>query len=298
MITYISDKDINNLNISPLQSMAWVEEAFLLKSSSLLPHKISITFDENKFFNTMPAIIPSLNAMGVKIVDRYPDRIPTIDGQILFYNYKTGNLTHILDAAWITNARTGAVCAMAVKTLAVKNFSTIAIMGLGNTAKSSMFCILEDNKNRPLKIKLLRYKDQAERFIEKFSNYTNVVFEICSDIHCFIQNSDVVISCITNASNLLTEPEWFKPGCLLVPVHTKGFQNCDLVFDKIFADDTAHVSNFQYFSRYKCFGELADVMQGKALGRNNDRERIISYNIGIALHDIVFSHHIIQLLPH
>lgn len=294
MITYISDKDIINLGISPLQAMSWVKEAFSLKASSQLPHKISITFEESKFFNTMPAIIPALTAMGVKIINRYPDRNPTIDGQILFYNYKTGNLTHILDASWITNARTGAVCATAVKTLAIKNFSTIAIMGLGNTAKFSMSCILEDNKNRPLTVKLLRYKDQAEKFIKNFEQYTNVSFEICSDMCNFIENSDVVISCITNAQHLLTEPKWFKSGCLLVPVHTKGFQNCDLVFDKIFADDTAHVANFKYFNQYKNFGELADILCGKIFGRENNEERIISYNIGIALHDIVFSHHIIQ----
>ena len=44
MLTYISDKDILTLNISPLQSMEWVKEAFFLKESSLLPHKISITY--------------------------------------------------------------------------------------------------------------------------------------------------------------------------------------------------------------------------------------------------------------
>ncbi len=295
MITYISDKDIDALNISPLQSIAWVREAFALKSSSLLPHKISISYEDNKFFNTMPVVIPSLNAMGVKIVNRYPKRIPTIDGQILFYNYKTGNLSHVLDAAWITNVRTGAVCATAVKTLAVENFLTIAIMGLGCTAKSSITCILEDNKDRHLYIKLLQYKNQAENFISYFASYNNVSFEICQDMKNFIDGSDVVISCITNAYGLLAEPEWFKPGCLLVPVHTKGFQNCDLVFDKIFADDTSHVSNFKYFNQYRNFGELGDVLQGKILGRKNNEERIISYNIGIALHDVVFSHHIIRL---
>lgn len=244
----------------------------------------------------MSVIIPHLNIMGVKIINRYPHRTLTIDEQILIYNYKTGSLTHILDAAWITNSRTGAVCATAVKTLAIKNFSTLAIMGLDNVAKSSLDCILEDNRKRPLKIKLLRYKDQAKKFIEYFINHKNVFFEIGDDIANLIRNSDVVISYTTNTNDLLAEPEWFKPGCLLVPVHTHGFQNCDLVFDKIFGDDTSHVSNFKYFNQYKNFAELSAVLSHKIAGRENNGERIISYNIGIVLHDIIFSKHIMEMM--
>lgn len=298
MITYISDTDILALNISPLQCMEWVKEAFFLKESSLLPHKISITYGSGggKFLNTMPAVIPAINAMGVKVVSRYPERNPTIDGQMLYYDYTSGALTHILDAAWITAARTGAVCATAVKTLAVKDFSTVAILGLGSTGRSSLACILADNAERPLRIKVLRYKDQAEKFIAGFSEYPLATFEICEDMRGLVTDADVVVSCITRASGLLAQPEWFRPGCLLVPVHTRGFQACDLVFDKVFADDTAHVANFDHFPRFRKFAELGDVMQGKCSGRENDTERILSYNIGIALHDIVFSRHIIQLL--
>lgn len=299
MITFISDEDIRALDISPSQCMEWVREAFLLKDASLCPHKISITFDENKFMNTMPAVIPAINAMGVKVVTRYPKRTPTLEGQILFYTYsgrEGGRLTHLLDAAWITSARTGAVCATAVKTFAVKNFSTIALLGLGSTAKASMACLLADNGNRPLRIKLLRYKDQAEKFVREFSGHANASFELCDDMRALVEDADVVVSCITNAPGLLAQPEWFRPGCLLVPVHTKGFQTCDLVFDKVFADDTAHVSNFKYFPQFRKFGELPDVLQEKIPGRETAEERIISYNIGIALHDIVFAKHIIQML--
>ena len=249
-----------------------------------------------KFLNTMPAVIPAINAMGVKVVSRYPERDPTIDGQILYYDCTSGALTHVLDAAWITAARTGAVCATAVKTLAVKNFSTVAILGLGSTGRASLACLLADNAERPLRIKVLRYKDQAEKFIAGFSAYPHAGFEICDDMRELVTDADVVVSCITRAPGLLAQPEWFKPGCLLVPVHTRGFETCDLVFDKVFADDTAHVANFNYFSQFKEFAELGDVLRGSSPGRENDAERILSYNIGIALHDIVFSRHIIRLL--
>jgi ornithine cyclodeaminase/alanine dehydrogenase-like protein (mu-crystallin family) len=72
-------------------------------------------------------------------------------------------------------------------------------------------------------------------------------------------------------------------------VHTRGFQNCDLFFDKVFGDDTEQIQKFKYFSRFRQYAELKEVLEGKIIGRADDEERIISYNYGMALHDIVFA---------
>ncbi len=37
-------------------------------------------------------------------------------------------------------------------------------------------------------------------------------------------------------------------------------------------------------------------MRGRRAGRENDRERILAYNIGIALHDIYFTGKIYELI--
>ena len=81
----------------------------------------------------------------------------------------------------------------------------------------------------------------------------------------------------------------FKPGVLVVPVHTRGFQNCDLFFDQVFADDVAHVEGFKYFNQFKQFDEFARILLKQNPGRTSDQERILAYNIGIALHDIYFA---------
>ena len=70
---------------------------------------------------------------------------------------------------------------------------------------------------------------------------------------------------------------------------TRGFQNCDLFFDQIFADDVAHVEGFKYFNQFKQFDEFARILLKQNPGRTSDQERILAYNIGIALHDIYFA---------
>ena len=70
MLTYITNNDIINLNLSYKDANKLVEKAFLNKKNSLLPVKTSIAFGKENFFNTMPVIIPYLNIIGVKLISR------------------------------------------------------------------------------------------------------------------------------------------------------------------------------------------------------------------------------------
>ena len=126
--------------------------------------------------------------------------------------------------------------------------------------------------------------------------YSNLHFSVCDNTKTLISGSDVVISCITSASGQIATDEEFKPGVTVIPVHTRGFQNCDLFFDKVFADDTDHVKDFKYFKSFKQFDEVSKVLLKKSVGRASEQERILVYNIGISLHDIYFASKIYDLV--
>lgn len=133
---------------------------------------------------------------------------------------------------------------------------------------------------------MLRYKDQAKQFIEHFSNLNNFHFTIADSTEELFEKADVIISCITQANGLfINDVNVFKPGVLVVPVHTRGFQNCDTVFDKVVCDDVEHVKGFKYFNQFKNLTELGDILRGNKPGRQSEEERIIDYNIGLGLHD-------------
>lgn len=144
---------------------------------------------------------------------------------------------------------------------------------------------------------MFRYKDQAEKFISYFEGYRNVSFKVVDTIPELVSGADVLVSCITDAQSLLVEDKnLFKRGVLVIPVHTRGFQNCDLFFDKVFADDTNHVKGFKNFSQFRSFNEISNVLLGKCSGRESDDERILSYNIGLGLHDVYFAAKIYDIL--
>ena len=294
----ISQQQIRELHIAPAQCVEWVKESFSLKEKAQLPAKISLHPQGNDFFNTMPCLLPEpFNYFGVKIVHRIKGATPALGGDILLYNAQDGELLAMLDADWITTMRTGAVATLAMLTFRKSDAKNYGFIGLGNTGRATMLCLLDAEPEVMHHVLLMRYKNQAELFIERFKGYTNVNFSICDDVRELIAQSDVIVSCITEAQGLLCDDDsLYKEGCLVVPVHTRGFQNCDLFFDKVYADDTAHVCGFKYFDRFKQFAEIQDVIAGKKPGRESDTERILSYNIGLGLHDVVYASKIYERL--
>lgn len=284
----IDFKTIENLQISPLKFYEWVEDIIKRKGQAVLPLKVSMAPNlEGVFLNCMACMLEYKNIAGVKFVSRYPDANPCINGEILLYNCKSGKLLALLDAIYITAMRTGAVAVHSIDLLAIKTFKTIAIIGLGNMARTTLLILLEKFNGRNFRIKLKTYKNQHISFMERFRNYCNVEFVCCDTIEETFKDSDVIISAVTVfKTDLIEDTSIFKSGCLLVPIHTRGFGNCDLEFDKIFADDEGHVKNFKYFNKFKFFSEITDVVNGNSAGRETDDERILVYNIGIAIHDI------------
>ena len=298
----VSFDDIRNLNIAPQTCYNWVSEMIADKSNVLLPAKISMRLTEGIFCNVMPCILDK-NANrspqyegGVKIVTRYPERSPSLDSKLLLYNAESGDFLALMDSNWITAMRTGAVAAHSIMLLARKGFSTLGIVGLGNTARATLLVLASIQPDRELYVKLLKYKGQENLFIERFVDYPNIHFVCVETTDMLVKGSDVVISAATYLPEDICKDKFFEEGVLVVPIHTLGFTNCDLFFDKIYADDYGHVCNFKYFDRFKHFAEVSDVVNGKTAGRENDRERILVYNIGIAMHDINFAAHIYQLI--
>ena len=53
--------------------------------------------------------------------------------------------------------------------------------------------------------------------------------------------------------------------------------------------------NFQYFNEYKSVSEMTDVLNNETIGRENDEQRILAYNIGISIQDIFFASKIYDL---
>lgn len=299
-VAIIQQSQIDALNISSADCVNWVEEGFRMKDDAQLPAKLSVHPHAENFITTMPCLLPEHNGgryFGVKIVSRIEGHTPALQSEIYLYDALTGRLLAILDGDWITAMRTGAVAALAARMFQRTGVSTYSMIGLGNIARAVLLCLAADNQHRDITVRLMRYKDQAEAFIERFKSLSNVHFEIVDDKNIFVSEADVLISCVTVATELLfPDDRLFKEGVTVIPVHMRGFQNCDLFFDKVYGDDTDQIRKFRFFDQFRHYDELHHVLLRKSVGRTNSEERILSYNYGLALHDIVFASKIYELV--
>lgn len=298
----ISEQLIRSLAITPKQCVSWIRDSFSLKRQAQLPAKISVHPSDSDFFTSMPCLLPEekgapVRYFGIKVVHRIEGAVPSLGSDLLLYNALDGELLALVDCDWITTMRTGAVAAVSAQALRKEGASIYGFVGLGNTARATLLCTLENEPEKQFIVKLLRYKDQAELFIGRFKDYSNVCFEVVDDIDELAGSVDVFFSCITSAESLLVKDERaFKTGVTVIPVHMRGLQNCDTTFDRVFGDDTDHVKGFKYFPQFKDYNEIGEVLAGNDPGRGSQNQRIIDYNYGLGLHDVLFASRIFEMV--
>ncbi len=287
---YIKDEQIRKMQFNSRDLLNLVNETLKYKRDSILPPKISMHLNNSgdTFYNCMPCLVPSLKAGGVKLVNRYPNNSPCLKANLMLYDLNDGDLLAFMDAEYITSLRTAAVAIHSVHLFAKNNYESIGFIGLGEVGKLSLKMFI-DTIDRNITIRIFNYKNRAYDLIKQYTDRKNIKFEAYDNYNEFINGCDVIVSAVTYCDGDFASPDKYKNGCLLVPVHTRGFMACDLAFDNIFGDDVDHLQNFKYFNQWKSFAETCEVVNGTNIGRSNDEERIIVYNVGIALHDIVFA---------
>ena len=163
----IRTSDIKNLDISPAECVRWVRESFSVKKRAQLPPKNSIHPQGDDFFNTMPCLLPEeYHRFGVKEVHRIAGAVPALGSDFLLYDSSDGELLAFIDADWITAMRTGAVATLAAQTFRSSKASVYSFIGLGNTARATLLCLLDSEPDIMHKVLLKKYKDQADLFIQ------------------------------------------------------------------------------------------------------------------------------------
>lgn len=288
-IITISQEQIESLGITAQEKYDWVDTTLRHKSEYVLPTKTRMPLKENDYFNVMPCALPSENVLGLKVVTRNENRRlrgqNNIDGDILLYSYDDFLPMALIDGAYITTIRTAAVAVHSLLNFAPKR-EVIAMVGLGNIGTEIGNILFPLIKNDKTIIKLYRYKEQAEKFAAKFSHYTNLEFQYCDTYESLMAYSDVVVSSITFIEGDFCDPSVFKKECTVIPVHLRGFKECDRTFDHVITSDLVSIKKFQNYDQIKKLSYIDDLVAWG--GYIADKQTII-YNLGLAVYDLFFA---------
>lgn len=289
---FVIDFDqIKNLGLTAKEMYDWTCEVWKLQDSFILPAKTKMWQGESGRYITMPCCMPDQDIAGVKFISRNVDDvngIPARNSNIMLQRISKHGLYAVLDGTYITTMRTGACAYYNAVNFSKTNPKSIAIYGLGLAARAFMF-FWNSLYKKPITVKLMRYKNQAEDFISKYKDNHLLTFEINDNLEeCF--NADIIVSCVSFARSEFCATEVYQPGVTIIPVQTRGFQNCDLAFKKVIVDDIEHVKSYKYYDQFKDkIIRITDYENGIAKGRETDEERLIVYSGGLAIFDMYWA---------
>lgn len=300
---FLSHQDILNLEITVEECIEITEKVLKEhgKKNVFLPSKSSIIPSEGIFFTSMPAYLPALEVSGIKWVSRFPENkklnIPKVISTFILNEMVTGKPLAVMESSWVTAMRTGATAAITAKYFAKKNLDTIAIIGAGVQAVAVLMCLMEvcpQIRN----VKVFKHKDTAERFINRFS-VENLNFTCCSNMEEVFKNISIAITSPTYALTPFVENKWLPDGILALPIHHRGWEKCAFSFDKVVTDDLNQTNHYIEAGEFSggmppIYAELGEVILGIKKGRENEAEKIIAYNIGIAISDVALGKYVYE----
>ncbi|MBA1335742.1 MAG: Ornithine cyclodeaminase [Firmicutes bacterium] len=311
----LSQEDVNQV-ITMKDVVEIVDKTFkgFGEGTTINPTKVNLDLGETApyppyqgFMNAMPAYVGWLDTAGIKwaggfLGERKRLGFPYITSLILLIDPKIGHFRAVMDGEHITNLRTGAQTAVALKYMHNKNSIRIGLFGAGMQGHTQTMAISE-----VFDIEELRVFDINREASLKFANNMKDVVKgeiIIADTPEEAAKGDAVV-CVTQSKDKFVKDEWIKPGMVLFPMGS--YQECEDAFilnaDKIIVDhigQTLHRGALAELNAagkitekdiYATIGELA---AGLKPGRTNENDRILCIPIGTGAMDIAVATVVLQ----
>jgi ornithine cyclodeaminase/alanine dehydrogenase-like protein (mu-crystallin family) len=299
-VLYLSRADVEKLNISMSEVIQIVEKAFLEKAEGRaeVPPKPGIHPQKDAFIHAMPAYLPTLKAAGVKWVSGFPENpkrgLPYISGLLIMNDVETGFPICVMDCTWVTAKRTGAATAVAAKYLAREDSEVLGILGCGVQGRSNLealavvFKSLEEVRAYDVD------KENLRRYAEEMTAKHGLKVVAVDSPKKAVEACDIVVTSgpILKHPQPVIETSWFKDGSFACPLDFDSYWKPEAMhsMDKFCTDDKEQLEYYKTQGYFKdipeVYAELSEVVGNKKVGRQNDNQRIMSMNLGLAIEDM------------
>ena len=253
------------------------------------------------FFRVMPAVMRDSGLMGYKVF--HGSVLHGVRYLIAIYDEKDGRLLALMDAAYLTAARTGATTGVATKYLALQNAATVGVIGSGLEATTNLEAVCAV---RPIREGKIFSPTQAnrERFTARMSVRLGIRLEAVATPEQAVADVDVVVVATntTGVGDLIAyRGRWMTAGQHVNSIGSTGLQLREIdpeTFAR--ADRIATDSRVQLeaesgdlhaarqagtYDRSKVT-ELKQVVAGHTPGRTELHETTLFKSVGTAVQDV------------
>lgn len=259
---------------------------------------------ERSLFGLMPSYVPSLPALGAKLVTVCAGNagrgLATHQAIIIMLDPETGVAQAILDGRYITEVRTAAVSAVSARYLAMDDAQVLGILGSGVQARSHCEALRLVREFREVRA----WSPNADR-LRQFAAATEAL--AMESAEAVVRGADVVVA-VTASPTPVIQNEWVDEGTHVIAVGACVPWQREL--------DPALVARARLVvdSRAAALQEAGDVVIGIAEGRwtaahiaaelgelparKNDREITVFKSLGLAVEDLFAAHLVLTKADH
>lgn len=258
---------------------------------------------ERDVLGVMPAHMPSRSALGSKLVTVFNRNLqrglPSHFATVLLFDDRTGALIAIMDGSRITEVRTAAVSAVAVRHLARAPVRRLALFGCGVQAGSHLRALaaaapsLED-------VRVWSPMGEPSRFVQAMRDELGLRVAEAGRAESAARGADLLVL-VTSSPTPVLARDWVEPGALVISVGAcrRDHREMDpaLVADaRLFVDSRAAalvesgdvVQGIEEgrFTSDHIRGELGEAILARIRPRDAARDVVVFKSLGLAVEDV------------
>ncbi|HLS08371.1 ornithine cyclodeaminase family protein [Lentibacillus sp.] len=240
---FLNERDIKEA-VTMKDVIDAIDETYLVYESGQfqMPQRMHLKEGDNTLL-LMPSITE--DAIGTKLVTIFPNnqKLPTLHGLVVLNSSETGEIKGILNGAFLTGMRTGAIGGSGVRHLARKDAASLAIVGTG---VQGLYQAIAACTERPIETVHLfnRSPEKMPAFKESLQKWvgSDVVIKSYSSVEEAINDVDIVITTTTSNDPVLPDnPEILKNKLVIgvgsfQPTMREFPQSLFKVADKVMVD--------------------------------------------------------------
>jgi ornithine cyclodeaminase len=314
-LEYLNGPDVAALALTDDEIIAAVEAGLLAQGQghTVIEPRMHLIPDRafNGHFNVLRGYVAPLALAGVKIVSDYVDNyrqgLPSEMGLLNLFDPRTGRPVAIIDAAGLTDMRTGAVTAIGARHLARKGSRILGHIGARGTAHWNVrlldhlfdFDEIRVHSRRP---------ESRDAFARRLEAELGKPVRATADWASCVRGADIVVEASRlNAPEPLLATSWIKRGAFVVPYGTMSAVELSLtdIMDKLVVDDWGQCKSGMFGSlrahvdagkltEATLHAELGEIVAGRKPGRERDDETILLWHRGLSLSDIALGHAMLE----
>lgn len=296
----LSENEVEEVAPPLEEIISIVEKTFQMEGQGQVevPPKIGVHPDcPRSFLHAMPAWVAGVRALGMKWISYFPGNVdngrPDSSGIIILNHPEHGLPVAIMAGMWITYARTSACAAVAAKYLATAKPTRLGLVGCGRLGRWSLralsivFPTISEVKVADLS------PASRENFCAEMAGKGAWKLLPVDNTEEAVAGMDIVISSTSQPAEPPIKGEWWEPRTLAIPLDVLSGWD-DRAFGEV---ENLVTDNYESLTMRKPKGRpgfklpekwstLADVVTGKAPGRESLHERIMALLSGVASTDM------------